>query len=213
MIVTIAATALSLIKPLIDTITTWGSHSVLVLTRAPGDDDAPPIEVWDQYQRGAPKLARIRKVLLTILFASGIAATATAALAVIVEATFDSFQSDLAVKLRQIRSAGRDIDGSLASAKRTLERRKNESPFAVMVLEALAEILPDHTYVTELRIEANKVRVIGVTRDAPSLIELIEKSGRFSHASFLGPTTRSASDPGERFNIEAVIQPIASVRS
>jgi general secretion pathway protein L len=82
-----------------------------------------------------------------------------------------------------------------------------------MVLDALSEILPDHTYVTELRIEANTVRLIGVTRDAPSLIELIERSGRFTRASFVGPTTRTASDPGERFHIEAIIQPFSAVRS
>jgi general secretion pathway protein L len=82
-----------------------------------------------------------------------------------------------------------------------------------MVLEALSEILPDHTYVTEFRIEANKVRLIGVTRDAASLIELIERSGRFKGASFFAPTTRSSSDANERFHIEVTIQPNATLRS
>jgi general secretion pathway protein L len=34
----------------------------------------------------------------------------------------------------------------------------------VIVIEALSQILPDHIYVTELRIEADKLRLIGVTR-------------------------------------------------
>ena len=33
-----------------------------------------------------------------------------------------------------------------------LDRRKHETPATVIVLEALSEILPDDTYVTELRI-------------------------------------------------------------
>ena len=41
------------------------------------------------------------------------------------------------------------------------------APSSVIVLEVLSQILPDHTYVTELRIEGDKLRVIGVTRDAP----------------------------------------------
>jgi general secretion pathway protein L len=48
----------------------------------------------------------------------------------------------------------------------------------------------------------------GVTRDAPALIELIEQSGRFTRATFFAPTTRSSSDTGDRFHIEAIIKPL-----
>src|SRR5205085_12447690 len=94
-----------------------------------------------------------------------------------------------------------------AGAERALERRKHQSPIAVMVLEALSQILPDHTYVTELRIEGDKLRVIGLTRDAPSLIGLMEQSSQFTRATFFAPTTRSPHEPGERFHIEARIEP------
>ena len=81
----------------------------------------------------------------------------------------------------------------------------------MILLEALSQILPDHTYVTELRLEAGKLRLTGLTRDAPSLIGLLEQSGYFTRASFFAPTTRSPTEPGERFHIEAQIKP--SVRS
>jgi len=69
----------------------------------------------------------------------------------------------------------------------------------VIVLETLSQILPDHTYLAELRIDGNKLRLTGITRDAPSLIGLIEQSAHFKRATFFAPTTRASSDSGERF--------------
>ena len=94
----------------------------------------------------------------------------------------------------------------MTTVQRALERRKHDAPSAVLVMETLSKILPDQTYVTELRLEGNKLRLTGITRDAPSLIGLIERSGRFTRATFFAPTTRSPSDTGDRFHIEAIIK-------
>ena len=79
--------------------------------------------------------------------------------------------------------------------------------------DPLSQILPDHTYVTELRIEGDKLRLTGVTRDAPSLIGLIEQSPHFTNATFFAPTTRAPTDSGDRFNIEARIMPVFTPRA
>jgi len=86
-----------------------------------------------------------------------------------------------------------------------LAKRKQTQPSSVMVLEAMSRALPDSTYVTELRIEGDKVQVVGLTQDAPSLIKLVEQSPQFTRATFFAPTTRSQNEPGERFHIEAHI--------
>jgi general secretion pathway protein L len=99
------------------------------------------------------------------------------------------------------------------SALAALERRRHETPSSVIVLEVLSQIFPDHTYVTELRIQGDKMQVIGVTRDAPSLIRLIEQSQHFTRATFFAPTTRSPSEPGEHFHIEARIEPVFTPHS
>src|SRR4029077_2502648 len=93
------------------------------------------------------------------------------------------------------------------SAFGLLARREQTSPSSVVVLEALSQALPDGTYVTELRIEGDKVQVVGMTQDAPSLIRLIERSPQFARATFFAPTTRAQNEPGERFHIEARIMP------
>ena len=63
---------------------------------------------------------------------------------------------------------------NLGSAAQSLEQRKHTTPSSVIVLEALSAVLPDDTYVTELRIDGEKLQIVGVTSDAPSLIKLIE---------------------------------------
>ena len=86
-----------------------------------------------------------------------------------------------------------------------LAKRKQTTPSSVMVLEAISRVLPDTTYVTELRIEGNKVQVVGLTQDAPSLIRLLEQSPQFTRATFFAPTTRAANESAERFHVEANI--------
>ena len=76
-----------------------------------------------------------------------------------------------------------------------------------MVLEEISRVLPDTTYATELRIVGDKLQVVGLTQDAPSLIRLIEQSPQFARATFFAPTTRGQNEPGERFHIEANITP------
>jgi general secretion pathway protein L len=92
-----------------------------------------------------------------------------------------------------------------------LARRKHETQASVIVIEELSRILPDHTYVTELHIDGNTLQIAGITHDAPSLIRLIEQSPHFTRATFFAPTTRAPSDPGDRFHIEARLEPVNTV--
>ena len=120
------------------------------------------------------------------------------------EAKRDQLARRIAGAARRARLRPGRLDPATA-ALRAVERRKHESPVERDDSRALSQVLPDHTYVTEMRVEGDKLRLVGVTRDAPSLIGLIERSGRFTRATFFAPTTRSPTDPGERFHIEAQI--------
>jgi len=208
--VTVAAAPREVVSPYVEAIGRLGAHSITVCTTSPHDDaGAAPIKILENEVRGALEVGRVRhglKITLT-------AAIASAALAIVAFAAIDSIltvrQDDLAGEIGRARAnavASNAGAGSLTATQGTLTQRKQSGPSSVLILEALSKILPDHTYVTELRIEDNKLRVSGVTRDAPSLIGLIEQSG-FTQASFFAPTTRSPSEPGERFHIEAVVRP------
>jgi general secretion pathway protein L len=212
--VTVAATARSLVMPFVSAIAGLGADSIAVSTVTPGaQNGAAAIKVFDQRVRGALELSRVRRALALGLLAAGVLAVAAIAADVIVGNELDARHADVTSRIAAQRAklhAGGDVRDSALAA---LERRRHETPASVIVLEVLSQILPDHTYVTELRIQGDKMQVIGVTRDAPSLIRLIEQSNHFTRATFFAPTTRSPSEPGEHFHIEARIEPVFTPHS
>jgi general secretion pathway protein L len=142
------------------------------------------------------------------LLPAGVAAAACLIVSPYIGNTLDSEQQQLQRRISQRRASLRlDPNAGGGSALNLLAKRKQTTPSSVMVLEALSQALPDSTYVTELRIEGDKVQVVGMTQDAPSLIRLMERSPQFARATFFAPTTRAQNDPGERFHIEAHITP------
>ena len=217
-VVTIAATARAKIAPYVQALGAFNPQSIAVFT-APQEAlaGAAPIKILEDQRHGTVNVHRIRRGLVALLVLSAVLAGAAASADFVVGGNLAERQDELARKISQrraaIRSFGELSGDSAAGAERILARRKHTNPSTVLVLEALSQILPDHTYVTELRIENDKLRVIGVTQDAPSLIRLIEQSPQFTRATFFAPTTRSPADPGERFHIEARIEPVFSPRS
>src|SRR5262245_1737106 len=192
-----------LVRPYVQAVADIGAHSIAVFTTLPqGASDATPIKVWDQTGRSVKNIGRTRQALITTLTAAGITAGLAVGANAIVGTILTTQQDEITRQLSGVRAA------SIARNTGLLERRKHDAPSTVLALEALSKILPDQTYVTELRVEGNKLRLTGVTRNAPALIELIEQSGHFTRATFFAPTTRSSDDTGDRFHIETTIKPL-----
>jgi general secretion pathway protein L len=211
--VMVAATARSAMRPLLEALSGLGATSIAILT-TPAEGPATAIKVYDQSVRGMLDAQRVGRILMVVLAAAAAAASVAVAADLAVGGSLDARLADLTQSINQRRVLLRGGQEAIArSASALLDRRKQETPATVIVLEALSGILPDHTYVTELRVEGNKLQVVGVTRDAPGLIRLIEQSPHFSRATFFAPTTRAPTDPGERFHIEARIEPINAPRS
>jgi general secretion pathway protein L len=208
--VTVAATARSSISPLIQALGGLGADSIAVSTRAPGEPAAAGvITVYDQQDRAAVEVRRLRRALVGVLLIAIAAAGVAFAADEIIGGNLQARQDEVAHKIAVVQTAMRArIDTGGDSVVAGLERRKQQMPSSVIVLEALSRIFPDDTYVTELRIVGGKMQVVGITRDAPALIRLIAQSAYFTQASFFAPTTRSPSQPGENFHIEAQILPV-----
>jgi len=205
-----------IVRAQIDRLTPWsaseavfGFHpaAVAVCTDV-AEHNAGRVKVFEQKARGHLDAARLSRALVMALGAAAIAALACVVVASYVADSLGAQESELARQISQRRAAIRaGSDGGERSPIAALERRKHETPASVIVLDVLTQVLPDHTYVTELHLAGNKLQIVGISRDAPSLIPLIEQSQHFARATFYAPTTRSPSDPGERFHIEARIEP------
>lgn len=210
--VTVAATAKEMLEPYVQTFTGLGASAVKISTRpSDGAADAPAITVVDQNVGGLLDVRLARRIAMAALvLVLLVAAAANIASAMVVHG-LQARQDELAAQIAHIRAA------ALASrnaprdpkivAEQALVRRKNQTPSPVIALEILSRLLPDNTYLTELRIDSDKVRMTGITRDAPDLIRLIEQSHHFSKATFFAPITHNPSEPGDRFSIEARMEP------
>jgi general secretion pathway protein L len=204
---TLAATSKQDIEPLIQLAGSLGAASIVASAEIPAAGGAPTkIKVFDRSLRGTlGQSIDVPRMLRVVLLSTGLAAAACLILAASIGSVLDSEQQELQHRISERRASLRLNPNAGGSAQTLLAKRKQTSPSSVMVLEALSKALPDSTYVTELRIEGDKVQVVGLTQDAPSLIRLMERSPQFARATFFAPTTRGQNDPGERFHIEAHI--------
>jgi general secretion pathway protein L len=203
----IAATTRKVAMTYVEAVTGFHPAAVAVCTDV-AERNAGRVKVFEQKARGHLDAARLSRALLIVLGVAAVTALLSVTVAAYVADNLGAQESELARQISQRRAAIRvGSDGGDRSPVAALERRKYETPASVIVLEALSQVLPDHTYVTELHLAGGKLQISGITRDAPSLIPLIEQSQHFTRATFYAPTTRSPSDPGDRFHIETRIEP------
>jgi general secretion pathway protein L len=203
--VTFAATSRRKVDPLLQFAGTVDAASVAI--SAPVLADASmPIKLLDQPLRSVIGAAvNVPRLLRAVLLSSALAAAASLIANAYLGGSLQSELGDLQQRISQRRAALRLGANGTASALGLLAKRKQTTSASIIVLEAISRALPDSTYVTELRIEGDKIQVVGMTQDAPSLIRLMEQSPQFTRATFFAPTTRAANEPGERFHIEAHI--------
>jgi general secretion pathway protein L len=208
-VITVAAAAKESIDPYAQGLADLGASSIAVFVQLENEDGSNDrIKVLDQRPGTIVDAKRLRHLLSKGLVAATTVAIVSIGAMWLADSYVSTRQDDIARKIGSARAALMASGKSSFEPHRMLEQRKHDVAPSVIVLDAVSQILPDDTYVTALEIEGDKVRISGVTRDAPPLIALMERSNRFARATFFAPTTRSPSDQGERFHIEANIQPL-----
>ncbi|MEZ2142867.1 PilN domain-containing protein [Bradyrhizobium sp. DN5] len=170
------------------------------------ESEGTRIRLFEAQPSGAGRTVDVPRILRLGLGLAAVGAAASLIVSTYVGGMLDAEQHELQQHIAQRRAALR-INQTGGSAETLLAKLKQTTPSSVVVLDAVSRVLPDTTYVTELRVEGDKMQVVGLTQDAPSLIRLIEQSPHFTRATFFAPTTRGQSEPGERFHIEARMTP------
>jgi general secretion pathway protein L len=205
--VTFAATSKLKIQPLLQLAHALEVGSVAVFAKASTREaSSTRIKLFDKsLQSAIGRKADVPRILRAVLLSAGLAAAACLLVAAYLGSSLQSEQQELQRRISQRRAALRLDPTAGGSGLSLLAKRKQATPSSVMVLESVSRVLPDTTYVTELRIEGDKVQVVGMTQNAPALIRLMEQSPQFTRATFFAPTTHAQNEPGERFHIEAHI--------
>jgi general secretion pathway protein L len=202
---TVVATGRTGAVSMVEAFSDLGAAAVGIVTETP---EHGRIIVLDQRSSKLAESRRIRTALIAGLAATGVLAMLSLGFGGFVADSYDSQQQQTQQRIAERRAVMRGNQaGSGGSPLDLLIRRKQTSPSSVIVIEALSALLPQDTYATEVRIEGDKLQIVGVTRDAPSLISILEQSPHFASAGFFAPTTHAANESGERFHIETKLKP------
>jgi general secretion pathway protein L len=208
-VVTIAATSRTSITPFVNAAAALGADLITVSAALQEPlPDAAAIKIFEQKVAQQVGQRRIRRVLIGLLAAAGAASAASVTANTVFGSMIEAQRDELTSSISERRAAMQLGHDRASDAVLELERRKHATPSSAIIIEALSRVLPDDTYLTELRILGDKLQIVGVSKDAPSLIRLIEQTHHFSRAVFFAPTTRSLSEMGEHFSIEAHIEPV-----
>ena len=147
--------------------------------------------------------------VVQIVRALGISAIVVTLLALV---AFEFFESGVASsietalgELRQGTLIGNDETGRLLAMK--------AGGGILETWNELSRILPDDTFLSELRIADGKIVLTGLSGDAARLVRIIDRSPLFSGAALEGAITPDTSEGKERFRIGLKLRAARSVRS
>jgi general secretion pathway protein L len=201
---TVGATARAQVDPIAEWLLASGAASVEMSTRV-AESERPVI--LKRRESGEMGTGQLRVFLIAGLAAVSLVFAASFAAWIAIGAGYESRLSELRSQLAELRVKLAGEQGSEAmQALNALEGQKRSRPSAVLILESLSKTLPDDAHLTDLRIEGEKLQIVGFADHAPALIPLIEQSGGFATATFFAPTVRGPTG-GDNFHIEARIEP------
>lgn len=104
---------------------------------------------------------------------------------------------------------GKEIETLAAEHNFVLAKKQGQYPM-VLLLEDLSRLLPDTTWIQQLEVrpgpKGRDLQFYGETGSSSQLIEVLEKSGLVSNATFKSPLTKGATPNTERFFIGAELK-------
>jgi general secretion pathway protein L len=175
-------------------------------------DTAAAVTLWSRFADASDRSLSHARVAITAVIAATVGMTAAVGpWAFLAASSADREADDVAADIARLQHRAQGTSPrSLAATAPPAERAwalKETSPAAVVVVEALSRSLPDTSYLTELNLEGEALRIVGLADDAPSLIAPLETSGHLTDVRFFAPTTRASDGKRFVFHIEARVEP------
>ncbi|MBU8975597.1 PilN domain-containing protein [Lysobacter sp. MMG2] len=124
-------------------------------------------------------------------------------------AAADELQQRIASQAAAARSAAAQRQAliDLIEGQAFLDRERAQRPTAVEVMDELTRRLPDTTYLEKLAIEDNNLLMIGLSREAPSLIQRLQESKLWRAPSLTGALMPDPASGRDRFTLTAELGP------
>jgi general secretion pathway protein L len=85
--------------------------------------------------------------------------------------------------------------------------RRHQTPTVSELLDALTRLVPDDTWLTDLKVTASSVQLTGYANSATTLLRLLDTTAGFSEAAFGSSVTQDPKLNREQFFITAKIMP------
>jgi general secretion pathway protein L len=199
--VIVRATSRAAIGPAIAAAAACAPRNIAVVADAAGDaGQAIPVSISTENELARFRAAAQHAIAGLLLFAACIVAWTILQWHVLAS---ESTTLDQAI------SGQRSLTRHASNIQADLELGdlKRHKPVAVLILDQLSRALPDDTYLNEVHLEGDQLRIAGVSGRAAELVPLLEQSGHFQNAAFYAPTTRMAGSRADQFYIQAVVVP------
>ncbi len=128
------------------------------------------------------------------------------------EAAADAFEVETKARSRQAQkvSAEKKQLVDLVEGLRFLQQTRSGRPSTVEVLDELTRRLPDSTYIEKVSIEGERVLIIGLSSEAPRLIERLQSSKLWHSMNLTGALLPDPAKGKDRFTLAAELTIAAS---
>ena len=178
----------------------------LVATALGPDGDPLEVPLTLDLWRGArdPSRRRVRRAVVAFglgcLVVLGPASAASFVFAARQDARLAAVETRFAAVRRAIVAAAGD--GSVRDRARALLEAKREDTAVIVLVDAIAAALPDDTFLRRLEIGADRVRLVGLSANAPALIARVDAIAALGDVAFAAPVVRDA-EGRDNFDIVA----------
>ncbi len=188
----------------LERLSSWGLHpaAVNVANAEPNSINLLPEEKRPSKSKSLPRINLALTGLLLVLVAAAVLLPLWQKRSVVID-----LMSKVAVEQRQaevVLALRQQLDKAI-KASEFLIKEKQEFPATVELLYELTRLLPDGTWLQQLKFTRTDLDIRGESTEASALIGLLETSPYFKNVQFSSPITTNARTGRDRFHITAQI--------